>query len=162
MKKNAGFSLLELMAVVAIIAILGAMALPSYLYKVVREQVDSSVQLADIAKKPSELAWLSEKDFPADNAAAGLPTADKIVNNFISSVTVENGAIHIMFGNRASNAIKGRILSLRPAVVNDTHQVPVTWVCGKAEAPAKMSIYGTDKTSIPSEYLPAICRRKMP
>ncbi|MBR7784683.1 pilin, partial [Undibacterium luofuense] len=90
MKKNAGFSLLELMAVVAIIAILGAMALPSYLYKVVREQVDSSVPLADIAKKPSELAWLSEKDFPADNAAAGLPAADKIVNNFISSVTVEN------------------------------------------------------------------------
>ena len=57
--------------------------------------------------------------FPPDNATAGLPVADKIVNNAISSVAVQDGAIHVTFGNRANAVIAGKILTLRAAMVED-------------------------------------------
>lgn len=158
MKKISGFTLLEMMAVVAIIAILAAMALPSYLVKNVRVQIEKSIPLADIAKGPIALSWAADQKFPADNAAAGLPVPEKIVNNFISAVTVKEGAINITFGNRANGTIKDKVLTLRPAVVPDAPIVPVTWVCAGAEAPDKMTVKGEDNTTVPKEYLPLICR----
>ena len=95
---------------------------------------------------------------PADNAAAALPPADKIVSNLVSSVLIEGGAIHLTFGNRANAAIKGKVLSLRPAVVDDAPVVPVAWVCGFAQAPEKMSVKGNDKTNLAKNFLPLNCR----
>ena len=114
--------------------------------------------LADIAKKPVADSWALIQKFPADNAAAGLPAPEKVVNNLISSVTVESGAIHIVFGNRANSAIKGKMLSFRPAVVKDAPIVPVAWICGYAGGPAQMSIEGGNKTNIAARYLPFKCR----
>ncbi|MCK7580693.1 MAG: pilin [Chromatiales bacterium] len=94
----------------------------------------------------------------ADNAAAGLPAADKIVNNYISSVSVRDGAIDITFGNRAHGQINGKILTLRAAVVEDAPIVPVTWVCGYAAAPDKMTMTAGNNTGIPMRYLPLKCR----
>ena len=68
-----GFSMLEMMAVVAVIAILGALALPSYLGRIVRQQIEASYPLADVAKKNIGAAWVATHTLPADNAAAGLP-----------------------------------------------------------------------------------------
>lgn len=158
MKKITGFTLLEMMAVIAVIAILAAMAIPSYLVKLVKEQIEIALPLADIAKKPIALSWLADQKFPFDNAAAGIPTAEKIVNNYVSAVTVQDGVIHVTFGNRANGVIKGKVVSLRPAVVEDAPVVPVTWVCGNAEAPEKMTVKGNNLTSVPPEYLPLICR----
>lgn len=160
MKKHLGFTLLEMMAVVAIIAILAAMAVPSYLFKVIREQIESSMPLADIAKKPIAASWLATQTFPSDNTEAGLPSADKIVNNYVSGIEVNGGAIHITFGNRASGSLKGKILTLRPAVVEDAPIVPVTWVCAGAEAPEKMTVRGIDRTSVDIAHLPLACRRR--
>ena len=98
------------------------------------------------------------QSFPADNAAAGLPVPDKIVNNFVSSVAVRDGAIDLTFGNRASGVIKGKVLTLRAAVVEDAPIVPVTWVCGYAAAPGKMTVTSVDRTNIPAVYLPLRCR----
>ena len=159
MKKTLGFSLLEAMVAVAIIAILAAMALPSYLFKIIREQIEASIPLIDIAKTPIATSWKTEQIFPVDNNAAGLPPADKIASNFVQSVTVENGAIHMKFGNRAHSTIANKILSFRPAVMEDAPIVPITWVCGNAEAPGKMTLKGTNRTNIDAKNLPLICRK---
>src|SRR5207237_10297142 len=112
-----GFTLVEAMVVVAIVAILALMALPSYQDKLVRDQILEALPLGDVAKPPITVAAGLKLPFPADNAAAGLPPAEKIVSNLVSSVAVEGGAIHISFGNRVNGAIKGKVLSVRPAVV---------------------------------------------
>jgi len=151
--------MVELMVVVGIIAILSLMALPSYLDKFTREEISESLPLADIAKTPVAIAWATTQTFPADNAAAGLPSADKIVGNYVTSVAIVSGAINITFGNRANNAIKGKVLTLRPAVVTDTPIVPVAWICGGAPVPDKMTANGDNKTSVPNAYLPFRCKR---
>ena len=158
--RHGGFSMLEMMVVVAIIGILALMAAPSFQDQIVRDQINNALPLADIAKTPNALAWASLQIFPPDNASAGLPPADKIVNNAISSVAIKDGAIHITFGNRANGLITGKILTLRAAVVEDAPVVPVTWVCGYAEAPEKMTIRGENKTSIPANFLPFSCRSR--
>lgn len=159
MSLNRGFTMVEMMAVVAVITILALMALPSYLERIVREQIEQSLPLADIAKKPIGAAWAALQEFPDDNAAALLPVPDKIVNNFVTALTVDHGAIHLTFGNQANKAIHGKILTLRPAVVEDAPVVPVAWVCADAAVPGKMTLKGGgDRTSIPREYLPIVCR----
>jgi type IV pilus assembly protein PilA len=158
--RHTGFSMLEMMVVVAIICILALMAAPSFQDQIVRDQINSALPLADIAKTPNALAWAAVQTFPPDNAGAGLPSADKIVNNAISSVAVQDGAIHITFGNRANGVIAGKILTLRPAVVEDAPIVPVTWVCGYAEGPDKMTVKGENKTNIPASFLPFSCRAR--
>ena len=150
--------MVEMMAVLAVMTILALMALPSYLDRIVRAQIEAALPLADIAKKPISDAWKMLHDFPDDNAAALLPVADKIVGNHVSSVAVDHGAIHITFGNKASGAIMGKILTLRPAVVADEPIVPLAWICGYATAPEKMTAAGKDKTNIPPELLPLECR----
>jgi type IV pilus assembly protein PilA len=153
-----GFTLIELMVVVAIIAILALMAVPSYRDKHIREQVIEAMRLTDIAKGPIAAAWATTKTFPDDNAAAGLPVADKVVSNYVKSLTVEAGAIHVVFGNQANGALRGMTLSLRPAVVEDAPIVPVAWVCGFAAAPEKMTVMAPNKTDLPKVWLPVNCR----
>jgi type IV pilus assembly protein PilA len=156
--RSAGFTLIELMVVVGIVAILALMALPSYQDKIVRDQIAEALPLADLAKAPVAAAWAATQTFPADNAAAALPPADKIVNNFVAAVAVRDGAIDVTFGNRAHNQIKGKVLTLRPAVVEDAPVVPVTWVCGTAPVPEKMTARGENRTNVPPGFLPFRCR----
>jgi type IV pilus assembly protein PilA len=153
-----GFTLIELMVVVAIIAILALMAVPIYSDKYIREQVVEAMRLTDIAKGPIATAWAITKTFPDDNAAAGLPVPDKVVSNYVKSLTVEAGAIHVVFGNQAKGALRGMTLSLRPAVVEDAPIVPVAWVCGFAAVPEKMTVTAANKTDLPKNWLPVNCR----
>jgi type IV pilus assembly protein PilA len=152
-----GFTLIEIMVVIGIVAILAAMAMPSLQAKIVRDQIIEAAKLADIAKGPIGVAWTATHTLPADNAGAGLPQADRIVSNWVSSVNVEAGAIHLTFGNAANGAIRGRTLTLRPAVVEDAPVVPVAWVCGFAAAPARMTLRGANRTDVARNYLPLNC-----
>jgi type IV pilus assembly protein PilA len=144
--------------VLGAVAILALMAAPSYMEKIVRDQIIEAMPLADIAKMPIALAWATGVPLPDDNNAAGLPVADKIVSNLVSAVQIDKGAINITFGNRANSSIKGKVLSLRPAVVDDAPIVPVAWVCGNAPPPDKMTVKGQNKTDVPPLYLPFKCR----
>lgn len=153
-----GFTLLELLAVLGVVAILLLMAIPSYQHKIVREQVLEALPLADVAKGPIAARWKATQKFPANNAAAGLPPEDKFVSNLVSAVAIDEGAIHITFGNRAHAQLKGKVLSLRPAVVADAPIVPVAWICGYAPVPDKMTVQGANRTDVPAEYLPYKCR----
>ena len=119
------------MVVIAIVAILALMAAPSFQDQIVRDQITAALPLADIAKTPIAAAWTTLQSFPPDNAGAGLPSADKIVNNYISSVAVQDGAIHITFGNRANAVING-----------------------------KMTVKGENRTNIPANYPPFCCRAR--
>lgn len=153
-----GFTLMEIAVVLAVIAILTVMAVPSMQDRMIREQIASAVPLADIAKAPIAQSWAAVQALPVDNAAAGLPPAEKIVNNYISAVSVHDGAIDITFGNSANGLIKGKILTLRPAVVADAPIVPVAWVCGDAGGPGQMTVKGDNRTDVPANYLPLNCR----
>lgn len=149
---------MEVLVTLAIVAILATLAVPSFQNSIVRDQIVTAVPLANLAKKPVEVMWAAAQALPADNAAAGLPAADKIVNNHISAVTVQDGAIHITFGNNVNGAIKGKILTLRPAMVEDTPVVPVAWVCAFAATPDKMTVKGENRTDIPIGMLPFNCK----
>jgi type IV pilus assembly protein PilA len=155
-----GFTLIEMVVVMAIIAILALMLVPTYQDKIVRDQIVEALPLADIAKKRVEASWSAIQAFPRNNASAGLPPADKIVSNYISATSVQDGAIHITFGNSANGVIMGKTLSIRPAIVADAPVVPIAWVCGNATVPDKMTAKGKNKTDIPTSYLPFNCRAR--
>ena len=157
-KKQQAFSVIEMMVVVAIIAILAMVAIPSNMERIVREQVSAAIPLADVAKNPINYAWTTLKTLPADNEQANIPSPDKIVSNFATSVEVQNGAVHMVFGNKAHPQLAGKTLSFRPAVIEESQMVPIAWVCGNAKAPDKMVIMGTNRTNVPDKFLPMMCR----
>jgi type IV pilus assembly protein PilA len=158
MTHSRGFTLIEILVVLAIIAILALMALPNTQDKFIRNQIIEALPLADIAKTPVATAWATTHKLLPDNASAGLPIPDKVVNNFIKRVAIENGVIQITFGNHATPLIQDKMLSLRPAVIDDAQVVPVTWVCGYATAPNNMTLHGDNKTTIETKFLPSSCR----
>jgi type IV pilus assembly protein PilA len=156
--RHGGFTLIEMLAVVAVIAILALIAVPGFQDRIVRTQIVEAVPLADVAKRPIAAAWAASAPLPADNAEAGLPPPEKIVSTLVSAVAVEQGAVHVRFGNQANGALRGRVLSFRPAVVEDAPVVPVSWICGHAPVPDKMSARGPDRTDVPRNFLPLNCR----
>ncbi len=156
--KYAGFTAMEMMVVVAIIAILALIAIPSSMGRIIRENVVAALPLADTAKEPIAAAWKATKTLPADNKEAGLPAPEKVVSNFVSSLVVQDGVIHMTFGNKVHPKIKGMVLSLRPAVIEESQVVPIAWVCGNAQAPDQMTVKGENRTNIPDEYLPRLCK----
>lgn len=153
-----GFTLLELIVAIAVVAILMLIALPSYFDRLARDQVAEALPLANVLKPMVEAAWAARQPLPADNAAAGAPLPEKVVNEMVRSVTLENGAIHIAFGNRANKALRGHVLTIRPAVVEDAPAVPIAWLCGHAPPPPPMVAKGTDRTDVPVGFLPMRCR----
>ena len=157
-KNNDGFTLIELMIVIAIIWILSTMAMPSFQDQVIRTQVREAFNLAEIAQKGVEEYYKEKKSLPKNNAMAGLPVSEKIIGNFVSDVKVSNGVINITLGNRINKNVFGKIISIRPAIVKDAPVVPITWVYGYASVPEGMTVIGDNRSDILPRHLPVNCR----
>ena len=156
--ERAGFTLVEVMVVIAVIAILASLALPSFLDRIMRNQVVEGVGVADFVRQAVATGYTALRTLPKDNAAAGLPASDKIVGNYVGDIAVKEGAITITFGNKAQAGLQGKKLTLRPAVVANAPMVPIAWVCGNASVPTKMTAMGSNETTLPAAALPLNCK----
>lgn len=159
MKRQAGFTLIELMIVVSIVGILATMALPSYQDRVIRAQVGDGIALSEFVRQSVAAHYSRHKRMPADNAAAGLPKPQEIVGNYVDEISVSEGTVTIVYGNRANRHLQGMKLALRPAVVPNQPVVPIAWVCGNASVPDRMVLPGLgNATTLASTQLPIDCR----
>jgi type IV pilus assembly protein PilA len=152
-----GFTLIELMIVIAIIGIMATYALPSWQERIIKAQIREGLEMVAPIKKAEADYYEKYGRLPADNASAGLPAPEKFVGNYVRRVAVENGAIHITFGNRVNRNANGKTLTLRPAIVTDAPIVPIAWVCAKAKVPDGMSAQGGNATDLPDHFLPLDC-----
>lgn len=158
MRHRGGFTLIELMIVIAILAILASLAVPTYQDRMIRTQVGEGIALAEFVRQSVQGYYSRTRRMPKDNMAAGVPASEQIVGNYVSDVAVRDGAVVITYGNRANRYLAGRKLVLRPAIVEAAPVVPIAWVCGNASGPDKMKVLGSNETDLPAPHLPIDCR----
>jgi len=165
-----GFTLIELMIVVAIIGILAAIAIPAYQNYTIRAQVTEGLNLADGWKTSVSEFFAQNGGFPA--AVVTDPTTASTTQMFqkgattgkyVSQVTVTKGAIEIDYSSTAPYVANSKIGGLKLFVIpalsanND-----IVWICGTATVPSTASLDSTttaaaSDTTVPIQYLPAAC-----
>ncbi|EMS1117476.1 pilin [Neisseria gonorrhoeae] len=153
-----GFTLIELMIVIAIVGILAAVALPAYQDYTARAQVSEAILLAEGQKSAVTEYYLNNGKWPADNGNAGVASPADIKGKYVESVTVANGVVTAqMKPSGVNNEIQGKKLSLWAKRENGS----VKWFCGQPVTRTKadaddVKADGTKK--IETKHLPSTCR----
>jgi len=144
MKKQQGFTLIELMIVVAIIGILAAIAIPAYQDYTIRAQVSEGLNLAGGAKAAVTEYSQDRGSFPTSNTQAGISTtATDIKGKYVASVSVgASGVVSVAYGNEAHKVLTDASAILVMTPTNNTGSV--SWDCSS--------------TTIANKHLPAACR----
>lgn len=143
-RQASGFTLIELMIVVAIIAILAAIAIPAYQNYLIRAQVTEGMSLAGGAKAAVWDYVSNYGTFPSNNQSVGLPIAASISGKYVSGVDVARGKITVSFaGPSANTAIRTQQLVLSPSQGTGS----ITWSCNANAG-----------TTLDPKYLPSSCR----
>ena len=160
-KLSKGFTLIELMIVVAIIGILSSLAISAYQTYTVRAQISEGLNMAAGAKVPITDAYTNDGVAPADRAAAGMtPNPTDTRGSFVSQVAINDGRVDITFGGPLAHAdIIGQTVSLTPY---ETAGNTIIWRCGSAPAPAGGALLNGGANhqgpTVASRYLPSSCR----
>ncbi|MDJ0939843.1 MAG: pilin [Woeseiaceae bacterium] len=161
-KLDRGFTLIELMIVIAIIGILASLAISAYQTYTVRAQIAEGLNMAAGAKVPITDAYTNDGVAPADRAAAGLtPDPTDTRGNYVSQVAIIDGRVDITFGGPLANAqIVGQTVSLTPyETVGNT----IVWRCGGAGIPTGGALLNGGANhampTVANRYLPAVCRQ---
>ncbi|HEZ2028666.1 TPA: pilin [Neisseria meningitidis] len=156
-----GFTLIELMIVIAIVGILAAVALPAYQDYTARAQVSEAILLAEGQKSAVTEYYLNHGEWPANNSSAGVASSSEIKGKYVKSVEVKNGVVTAtMLSSGVNNEIKGKKLSLWAKRQNGS----VKWFCGqpvKRDAVATAdddAVAADDTNKIDTKHLPSTCR----
>ncbi|VEJ21963.1 pilin [Neisseria animaloris] len=145
-----GFTLIELMIVVAIIGILASIALPAYQDYTARAQVSEALTLADGQKTAVTEYYADKGELPENNDKAGIAPATDIKGKYVTSVTVSKGVITALLNSTGlADGIKGASVILTPTTNNGS----VSWSCSTAKTGGS----GTDP--LEAKYIPAACRK---
>jgi type IV pilus assembly protein PilA len=158
-----GFTLIELMIVVAIIGILAAIAIPAYQDYTIRAQVTEGLNLASAVKTGVAESYANTGKWPADITVLGGSTSKLPSGKYVTGVTVTTGTITITYGGQANTNIAAKTLALQPKVSGNGD---VIWLCGLntgttiSPAPADPSsgAAGTATTTVLPKYMPQNCR----
>jgi type IV pilus assembly protein PilA len=155
-----GFTLIELMIVVAIIGILAAIAIPAYQNYTIRAQVTEGISLADTFKTGIAEFYQNIGTWPTGTSVAGSATTIAMpgttTGKYTTGITIVGGVVTIAYGGAQANAkIAGKVLTIQPGV--DTNG-DVIWVCGTAASPGGgIILAGAAATTVPNQYLPSVC-----
>ncbi|HIF0067555.1 TPA: pilin [Neisseria meningitidis] len=152
-----GFTLIELMIVIAIVGILAAVALPAYQDYTARAQVSEAILLAEGQKSAVTEYYLNHGTWPGGNSDAGVASASDIKGKYVKSVEVKNGVVTAtMLSTGVNKEIQGKKLSLWAKRQDGS----VKWFCGQPvtrNASADAVTADTDK-KIDTKHLPSTCR----
>ncbi len=153
-----GFTLIELMIVVAIIGILASIAIPAYQVYTIRAQVVEAFSITGELKASIRDYYKDRGRFPANNDEAGVPAPRHLIGNYVKKVEVIDGAMHVEFGNYVNSTLMGQTLTIRPIFVSESPTSPISWACGYRKPPEGMEAVGEDQTTLANKHLPGSCR----
>ncbi|HGG9617281.1 TPA: pilin [Neisseria meningitidis] len=156
-----GFTLIELMIVIAIVGILAAVALPAYQDYTARAQVSEAILLAEGQKSAVTEYYLNHGEWPDGNSDAGVATSSEIKGKYVEKVEVAKGVITAtMLSTGVNKEIQGKKLSLWAK----RQAGSVKWFCGqpvqraKADADAVTAAAAANGKKIDTKHLPSTCR----